>query len=406
MIERVLGVVRFRLRASFRRRWRGYLSLIVLVGLVGGLGLGSLAAARRTQSSFSTFLAATNPSDLLVTIYGGGSGNANNPNYDPALTRAIARLHAVRHVAPGITLIGAPLDPDGTPRIRVTGLAYPEASVNGLFFSQDRLGVSAGHMSWPDRPDDIVMAPVVAKLLGFHVGQVIPYGFYDQAEQNEPGFGTKAVQPAIRANFRLVGLASINSEIVEDDVDTLPTFIPLTPAFTRQVLAHKNEQFSGALTFGIQTDGGPATVPAVERQLTALIPPGVQYAEHSIVRVAAKADAALKPISIALAVFGAVALLAALLIATQVIARRIRSEAGDLGILRALGAGPADTILDVLLGVVAAILAGSSPWAWPWRCRRPHRLVRSAPCTRLRGFLSTRPSWCSEGCASSLPSAP
>ena len=359
MIERAAGVVRYRVRGSFHRRWSGYLALVVLVGLVGGLALGSLAAARRTQSSFSTLLAATNPSDLIVSIYGGGSGDVDNPNYDPALTEAIARLPHVQHVAPALELTGAPLTPNGTPRIRVTGLAYPVASVNGLFFARDRLGVSAGRMSSPQRADEIVMAPVVAKLLGFHVGQSIPYGFYDQAQQGEPGFGTNAVQPAIRVNFKLVGLASLNSEIVEDDVDVLPTFIPLTPAFTKEVLAHAGEQFSGALTFGIQTVGGTGTVPAVERELTTLIPPKEQYAEHSLVPVAAKANAALKPISIALAIFGAVALLAALLIASQIIARRLRSEATDLEILRALGAGPTDTILDVLIGMVIAVLAGS-----------------------------------------------
>ena len=351
--------MRFRLRASFHRRWAGYLALVVLIGLVGGLGLGSLAAARRTQASFSTFLTATNPSDVFVTMYGGPAGGANNPNYDPALTRGIEALPHVRRVATGLVLTGAPLTRDGTPRIRVTGLAYPVASLNGLFFSQDRLGVSAGRLPAPDEPDDIVMAPVVAKLLGFHVGQVIPFGFYDQEQQNEPGFGTRAVQPAIRVSFKLVGLASLSSEIVEDDVDTLPTFIPLTPAFTHQVLALKGQQFSSAVTYGIQTVGGTATVSAVERELTALIPPHVQYAEHSVVPVAAKADAALKPIAIALGVFGAVALLAAVLIATQVVARRFRTEATESGILRALGAGPVDTVLDVLIGVVVSILAGS-----------------------------------------------
>lgn len=105
--------------------------------------------------------------------------------------------------------------------------------------------------------------------------------------------------------------------------------------------------------------GGTSSVPAVERELTALIPRDVQYAEHSVVPVAGKADAALKPISIALGVFGAVALLAALLIATQVIARRFRTEAVELGILRALGAGPLDTVFDVLIGLMAAILVGS-----------------------------------------------
>ncbi len=98
-------------------------------------------------------------------------------------------------------------------------------------------------------------------------------------------------------------------------------------------------RFSGAVTFGITTDRGTATVPAVERELTTLIPLHVHSASTRSRRWRRRPIAALKPISIALAVFGAVALLATLLIGTQVIGRRFRSEAGDLGILRALGAG-------------------------------------------------------------------
>ena len=96
-------------------------------------------------------------------------------------------------MAPGFVLTGAPLTRDGSPRIRVTGLAYPVASVNGLFFTQDRMAVTQGRLASPQRADEIVMAPVVAKLLGFHVGQVIPFGFYSDAQQSLPGFGTKAV---------------------------------------------------------------------------------------------------------------------------------------------------------------------------------------------------------------------
>jgi hypothetical protein len=358
VIEQRLAVARYRLRVTFRRRWGGYLSLVVLVGLVAGLGLGSLAAARRTQSSFSTFLASTNPSDLTVSVYGGSSSSAN-PDYDPALTAAIAKLPGVRHVAAAIDLTGAPLTSDGSPRLRVTGEAFPVASINGLLYTQDRVAVTEGHMASPDRPDEIVMAPLVAKQLGFHVGQVIPYGFYSEAQQNLPGFGTSAVPPALRANLKLVGLASLNSEIVEDDVDTLPTLIPLSPAFAREVLAQKGQQFSGALIFGIQTKGGAATVPAVQREVAALIPPGVISTDHALAPVVDKADRSLKPISIALGVFGAVSLLAALLIAAQLMARRFRTDGGDLQILRALGAGPTDTVLDGLIGMEASILIGS-----------------------------------------------
>ena len=99
VIEHGFGVALYRIRSTFGRRWAGYLSLVVLVGLVGGLGLGSLAAARRTQSSFSTFLAATNPSDLLVSVYSGNSVASDNPDLQPtphASHRAAPRRPARR----------------------------------------------------------------------------------------------------------------------------------------------------------------------------------------------------------------------------------------------------------------------------------------------------------------------
>jgi hypothetical protein len=354
--ERRFGVVRYRARVTFRHRWPGLLSLVVLVGLIGGLGLGSLAAARRTQSSFSVLVATTNPSDLEVSIYTSGVGG-ENVGYSASLTREIARLPDVRHVAAGFVLTGAPLTRDGSPRIRVAGLAYPVASVDGLFFTQDRMVVNQGRLASPQRADEIVIAPVVARLLGWHVGQVVPFGFYSNAQQGLPGFGTKAVPPTLRMNMKIVGLASLNSEIVEDDVDVLPTFIPLTPAFTRVALDHG--KLSTAVSFGIKTSGGPSTVPLVEREIAHLTPPGDQVTDHALAPVVAKADRSLKPISIALSVFGAIALLASVLVATQLMARRLRVDREDLRILRALGADPADTILDGLIGLEAALALGS-----------------------------------------------
>jgi len=75
-----LRVAWYRFRATFGRRWASYVTLILLIGLVGSDGMGALAAARRTQSSFSTFLASTNPPSLTVTIYG---ANANSASSNP-----------------------------------------------------------------------------------------------------------------------------------------------------------------------------------------------------------------------------------------------------------------------------------------------------------------------------------
>ena len=62
----MIRVAWFRFRATFTREWTGYLALVLLIGLVGGLALGVLAGARRTQSSYPAFLRSTNPSDLSI----------------------------------------------------------------------------------------------------------------------------------------------------------------------------------------------------------------------------------------------------------------------------------------------------------------------------------------------------
>ena len=66
MSRAALRIAAYRFRATFRRRWGGYLTLALLIGLVGGVAMGSLTAARRTYASYPEFLASTNPSDLLV----------------------------------------------------------------------------------------------------------------------------------------------------------------------------------------------------------------------------------------------------------------------------------------------------------------------------------------------------
>src|SRR6202167_476001 len=110
-VGRVAG---YRLRATFARRLGGYLSLILLVGLVGGLSMGALAAARRTQSSFATYLASTNPSELGISVFGGvGNGGGSAPSYSASAVKAIAHLAGVRHVEAAIPIAAAPLAPGG-----------------------------------------------------------------------------------------------------------------------------------------------------------------------------------------------------------------------------------------------------------------------------------------------------
>ena len=71
-----MAVAWYRFTATFGRRWGGYLAIVLLIGMIGGIAMASVAAARRTQSSYPAFLASTNPSDLTMTVYSTSSGAA------------------------------------------------------------------------------------------------------------------------------------------------------------------------------------------------------------------------------------------------------------------------------------------------------------------------------------------
>ena len=355
-----LRVAAYRQRATFARRWSGYLALILLIGLVGGLALGSVAAARRTQSSFATYLASTNPSDLGISVFGGpSSGGGSVPVYSRSATAAIARLPGVKHVEAAVPIAAAPLDAHGAPELEAINDIQPVASVDGLFFDQDRLAVVAGRPADPRKADQVVMTALAAHLLGVHVGEVIHYGFYDSQQESEPGFGTAAVPPLFRVDATLVGLVQVNNAVVEDDIDRYPTFEFFTPALGREIVADSGLGTEGAVTYGLQLDQGNRGVLAVEREFSSVAPPGNTVAFHDTGNVEVKVDRTVKPLVIALGVFGGVALLAALLIAVQLISRQLGEAAGDLEVLRAFGADQTAMMGDSLIGLAASIVAGS-----------------------------------------------
>jgi hypothetical protein len=350
MSRQAFGVAWYRFRCTLAARWGGYLALVLLVGFVGGLALGSVAAARRTQSAFPDYLASTNPSDL--TVLTGLSGPASGPGYDPAVVRAIARLPHVRRVESYAGLNVAVLGPNGAPQGNEPGLP---GSIDGEFFSQDRVTIVQGRMANPARADEVVL-DAKGTPASVHVGDVVPLGFFTNAQAESPDFGKPGTQPYLRINVRVVGKALYSREVVQDDADAgLNGGALFTPALTRR-LARCCARFTES---AISLDGRSRDVPAAEAGIERILPSGFPVEFYLASLTEAKAERAIKPESIALAVFGGIAALAILLIASQVIGRQLRLSADELGTMRALGAGPAMTVSDGLPGLLGAVLAGS-----------------------------------------------
>jgi hypothetical protein len=220
-VRNALRVARYRFRATFGPRRSGYLALVVLIGLLGGLAMGSVAGARRTQSSFPRFMKSTNPSDLIV--FHNDSANDSNQD-DAAFLRRIAHLPHVKRVAsvssPSELVLGA----DGKPsrdaaHAEFNSTAQMVSDVSGEFFDQDRVIVTQGRMLDPRRADEMVMSADLASLLHLHLGSVVPFGFYTNAQTLEDGYGTGKQKPVRSIGIKVVGIVTLHFQIVRDDVD-------------------------------------------------------------------------------------------------------------------------------------------------------------------------------------------
>jgi hypothetical protein len=355
----MIRVAWYRFRATFGRRWGGYLTVALLVGLVGGLAMGAIAGARRTASSFDVYWASTNPSNLV-----GGTGVLNptvrgGSGYNPAVIRAIRRLPHVKQVESQSGIDFLPLQRNGVP-LNAPNFYPPAAgngygSVDGLYFDQDKVSVIQGEMANPRRADELMLSREGAAALGVHVGSVLPVGIYTNAQTQLPGFGTASVKPIRVIDERVVGIFVTNTALIEDQVDAESQANNLfTPALTSKLL----KCCVNYTETGIEVQGGPRNVAIVTGDVSHLLGNGFPPFESAESAVISKADRALKPEAIALGVFGGSVALAALLIVGQVIGRQFRFAEEEREVLRALGGGPATTSSDGLIGVIGAVVVG------------------------------------------------
>ena len=362
-MSQVLRVARYRLGATFARRRGGYLAVVVLIGLIGGVAMTSVEAGRRTQSSYPTFMASTNPSDLTLSVGSTGSGLAT---FGPGRTAMVARLADVRRVAALVTPAVVPLAPDGAPDLSgvQANAAQFVGSSDGMWTDMDRATVTDGRMADPDRVDEAVMPASAARMSHLHVGQVVAMGYYTRAQISAKAFGTPRVAPALKVDMHLMGIVVLNRQVVEDDVDRTSGFVIFTPAFMRAVSAvSPGGQLTlapGAPTlYGLQLDHRGHDVAAVEQAFVNVSRPGSDFLFNATSRVVGEVELALKPESVALGAFGVIAGLVALLVGVQAISRQLRWDDEDRRVLRALGAGPAITASDGLIGVLTAVVLGS-----------------------------------------------
>jgi hypothetical protein len=353
-----LRVATYRARSTLHHRWAGYLALVVLTGLLGGVAMGSVAAARRTQSSYPVYLASTNPSqEQFFTEF----APITRTGYSASLDAAVAKLRYVKRSEEVIGFDGNLQILEPVKGNAPAGEAPPsvEGSTNGEFVSVDRVIVLQGRMPDAARDNEFVMSAGGAAEEGLHIGSTLRVGFFTDAQTASPHFaGYPTDKPHLAVTLKLVGIVEDSFQIVQDDDAAAlgNQFAVLSPALTRQ-LAACCAYYS---LVAVQIEGGTRHQGAVQAEMDKVLPDIGPFAgAQTNAPFVAKAEQAVRPEAIAFGVFALLCGLAALLISGQVVGRLVRRTADDESVLRALGAGPAMTTADALVGIICSVVAGA-----------------------------------------------
>ena len=299
---------------------------------------------RHSRISSSSTASTTRPSASTATTR---SSSARSPTC-PTSRRSSPRWGST----PG------PVDKNDEPLPASEGVGA-NGSVDGLGFDEDRIVVTQGRLANPRaRPTSSSWTRGRHASSGYHLGETVTIGWVTQHPGGQLAQLQGAAEPADqdeagrrrrRRRRRPVPGPGLGQQ--QPDRVLHAGVHPQAPRMLLQRHAERDH-----------APGWVCRAPTSRRsksELRAVLPKGVPFTYVQATDVLARAERTLKPESIALGVFGGIAGLAALLIAGQVIGRRIRLNTDELDVLRALGADPRMTIGDGLIGTLGAVLLGT-----------------------------------------------
>jgi hypothetical protein len=339
-----MALASYRLRVVGVRRWRSYLAIAALIGIVGGIALFAIAGGRRTQSAYPRFLKSVHASTLAIDPGGLDLQSANN------ILDQIAQLPEVEQTRSYVALNTGELI-DGQPSFEHSFEAL--GSVDGRYFDQDRFTPTAGRLPDPDVADEVAINETAAERYGYRVGQVLQLGTYSDEQLADPSVLDNPPPPAATDRATVVGIGLFPEEVVQDDYDKSPLML-LTPAFTQDHI-----ELGTYVWQGLILRNGDADINAVKSAYVSKLDPGIPQFFRTTSIDEFHTQQSIRPISVALAVFGCIALVAALLLGSQAITRQLRFERDERETWRALGASPATAMATSLLPIAIALVVGA-----------------------------------------------
>jgi ABC-type antimicrobial peptide transport system permease subunit len=308
------------MRAGFRGGWRGWLALALLLGVMSGVVLAAAAGARRTYTAYPRLLTWGHASDLRIA--------ASNSSPSEVYYRALGRLP---HVAAMST--GALLSVAIQGHYRAVAQTQVYASPDGrLGVSVDRVKVLAGRLFDPADPRAVMINQKIADEEHLRPGGILRLAGIPNDRSGNPD-----LQHAFPLTFRVSAIVVFNSQVVPAVTGDSPTAL-LSPAFLRTAAARRMSGSEYGAFVRLQPGASTTEFLAAASALAARYPAtGGKITGISTADQVVATERAIRPHAVALALFAALAGVAALVIIGQLLGRQLVLDSGWFGALRALG---------------------------------------------------------------------
>ncbi len=201
-------------RAEFRQRWRSWLALVVLVGVVGGLVLAFTAAGRRTASAFPRFDQRYGYDSFVYSVH------------------PVPQLASLPEVQ-SLTSIQSPPNGDATcscsVRVPSTFLSVWEVAPTALTHFEKLV---SGRWPEPTSTDQALISFNLAQRYHVPIGATLHVPFYTQQQMTASGQSGPSGTPAgPTMTLRVVGVDASEGDF--PSVGTPSYEITTTPAFGR-----------------------------------------------------------------------------------------------------------------------------------------------------------------------------
>jgi hypothetical protein len=341
--EQIVLITATWLRLDARRRWRSLTVLALLIALATATILTSIAGARRGESAYNRLWARTLPATATVL--------PNQPGFNWATIAALPDVAALAKfpVAFGFEAQGYPAASSGFP------LADDQ-----MTRTIERPVILAGRLFDPHRADEVVITPKFEATSGKHVGDALTLELSSvhQADKGYDGSTGPPGGPKIRA--RIMGVVRSPWDLDADTPGSSGGILSTPALFTRyraNILGTSGQTYVNAL---VRLKGGEAAIPAFRTtlaQVTGRDDIDVWDNSHRfgdpLRRVTAYEAACLLA-------FGLAALVAALFLIGQSVARYTSATVADLQVLQAVGMTRRQAIAAASAGPFLAGLAGGT----------------------------------------------